>query len=171
MSPFSGSVADRYILHAASTLYHTWKGSVVASPPLQINTRTLAATQIAYQYGTRFGRSNSAIDFTEKDLVYSDLGSLRCRLILRQIVLLHSRDTILVWPVVYGRSCFEIPMPWRRRNCPFKRRRPPRIFRSFRSFEDAIEKIDQERNRRQSEGKCTHTNKYINRLLAPQVIV
>src|SRR5258708_3000110 len=57
MSPFSGSVADTYILHAATTLYHTWKGSLLASPLLQINTRTLAATQIAYQYGTRFGRS------------------------------------------------------------------------------------------------------------------
>jgi hypothetical protein len=49
----------RYTIHG--------KGSVVASPPLQINTRTLAATQIAYQYGTRFGRSNSAIDFTQED--------------------------------------------------------------------------------------------------------
>src|SRR5258708_3000112 len=48
--------------------------------------------------------------FYSRRLVYSDPGSLRCRLILRQIVLLHSRDTILVWPVVYGRSCFEIPM-------------------------------------------------------------
>ena len=49
------------------------------------------------------------------------------------------------WAERLGRSCFEIPMPGRRRNCPFKRSRPPRIFRSFRSFEDAIEKIDQDR--------------------------
>src|SRR5260370_24513505 len=86
--------------------------------------------------------------FHWKRLVHSNSGSLRCRLILWQIVFFHSRNAIFVRPMVYGRGRFKIPVSRRRRNRPLERRRPPGIIRSFWPFEHAVEEDDQKWNRR-----------------------
>jgi hypothetical protein len=57
-------------LHFWSYSHHPFylqRGALSIKHDLQTRPRTLAATQIVYQYSTRFGRSNSAIDFTEEE--------------------------------------------------------------------------------------------------------
>src|ERR1700730_1403286 len=96
---------------------------------------------------------------------------IRSGLILRQIILFHSGNTVLVRPVIDRRSRLEISVWRRRRNCPFKRGGFPGIYRCLGSFEHTVKKIDQKWDCRQSQRECAERYKNVNRLLTTKMLV
>src|SRR6516164_3126895 len=96
---------------------------------------------------------------------------IRSGLILRQIILFHSGYTVLVRSVVDRWRCFKVSVRRRRRNRPFQRIRFPRVNRGLRPLEDAVEEVDYERDRRQTECERAERYKDVNGLLAPKMLV
>src|ERR1700746_3465398 len=103
--------------------------------------------------------------------VYRQLDGIRCRLVLRKEILLHTRNAVFIWPVINRWCHLEISVPWRRRQGPLQCGRIPGILGCLRPFEHAVKEIDEKWNRRKAQPKRAQSDEYLQRLLATQMVI